>query len=82
MIQPRSASTKADTFGSGGNTFNIDFVTIGDPGNANVSGTTGHHFTPYGGVGYEFRMGMYEISEDMIKPTLSAVVARKIVNGG
>jgi len=56
----------ADTFGSGANTFTIDFVTVGDPGNPNDSGTTGSYFTPYGGVAYEFRMGTYEVSEDMI----------------
>ena len=56
----------ADSFGSGGNAFTIDFVAIGNPGNANDSGTTGLYFTPYGGVGYGFQMGTYEISEDMI----------------
>lgn len=59
-------TARADSFGSGGNAFTIDFVTIGDPGNANDSGTTGSYFTPYGGVGYTFQMGTYEISEDMI----------------
>ena len=59
-------TARADTFGSGGNAFTIDFVTIGNPGNANDSGTTGSFFSPYGGVGYTFRMGTYEISEDMI----------------
>ncbi len=59
-------SAHADTFGSGGNAFTIDFVDIGNAGNANDSGPTGIYFTPYGGVGYEFQMGTYEISEDMI----------------
>ena len=59
-------TARADTFGSGGNAFTIDFVTIGDPGNANDSGTTGIFFTPYGGVGSTFQMGTYEVSEDMI----------------
>ncbi len=59
-------SAHADTFGSGGNAFTIDFVTIGDPGNPLDTGTTGSYFTPYGGVGYTFQMGTYEISEDMI----------------
>jgi formylglycine-generating enzyme len=59
-------SAHADTFGSGGNIFTIDFVNIGNPGNANDSGTTGSYSSPYGGVAYEFRMGTYEISEDMI----------------
>ena len=65
-------SAHADTFGSGGNAFTIDFVTIGDPGNANDSGTTGSYFTPYGGVGYTFQMGKYEISEDMINKANTA----------
>ncbi len=56
----------ADTFGSGAFQFTIDFVDVGDPGNANDSGTTGLYFSPLGGVAYEFRMGKYEISEDMI----------------
>ncbi len=59
-------SAHADIFGSGGNTFTIDFVTIGNPGNANDSGTTGLYSSPYGGVGYTFQIGTYEISGDMI----------------
>jgi len=59
----------ADSFGSGGNTFDVEFVTIGNPGNAadtidgapNVSGA---QF--FGSVAETFRMGKYEISEDMI----------------
>jgi formylglycine-generating enzyme len=76
-------SAHADTFGSGGNAFTIDFVTIGDPGNANDSGTTGLYSTPYGGVGYEFRMGTYEISEDMINKanTLGGLLITKDTRG-
>jgi len=54
---------KADTFGSGENTFNIEFVTIGDPGNA--ADTTGVP-NPAGAVPYTYRMGKFEISEQMI----------------
>jgi len=36
-----SAAVHADTFGSGANTFNIDFVTIGNAGNANDAGAGG-----------------------------------------
>jgi formylglycine-generating enzyme len=61
-----TADLHADTFGSGANTFTIDFVTVGDPGNADDSGTTGSYSSPYGGVAYEFRIGTYEISRDMI----------------
>ena len=76
-------SAQADTFGSGGNAFTIDFVNISNPGNANDSGTTGLYFTPYGGVGYEFRMGTYEISEDMINKanTLGGLLITKDTRG-
>ena len=53
----------ADTFGSGANTFNIEFVTIGNPGNA--ADTTGSP-NPAGSVPYTYRMGKFEISEQMI----------------
>jgi hypothetical protein len=53
----------ADVFGSGGNTFNIDFVTIGNPGNA--ADTTGYPNIA-GSVPYVYRVGMFEISEQMI----------------
>ena len=53
----------ADTFGSGANTFDIEFVTIGNPGNA--ADTTGNP-NPAGSVPYTYRMGKFEISEQMI----------------
>jgi formylglycine-generating enzyme len=53
----------ADTFGSGANQFTIDFVDIGNPGNADD--TTGLP-NPRGKVDYAYRMGTYEISRDMI----------------
>jgi formylglycine-generating enzyme len=73
----------ADTFGSGANTFTIDFVTVGDPGNADDSGTTGSYSSPYGGVAYEFRMGTYEVSEDMINKanTLGSLGITKFTRG-
>ena len=51
------------TFGSGGNTFNMEFVAIGDAGNADD--TTGTP-SPAGAVGYAYGLGKYEVSEDMI----------------
>src|SRR5690554_2663562 len=51
----------ADTFGIGPNTFAIDFVSIGNPGNPPDANPN-----PAGAVGYEYRMGKYEISEQMI----------------
>ena len=51
------------TFGSGSNTFQMEFVTIGNPGNA--ADTTGAP-NPAGAVGYTYGIGKFEVSEDMI----------------
>jgi formylglycine-generating enzyme required for sulfatase activity len=51
------------TFGSGANQFNMEFVTIGNPNNA--ADTTGAP-NPAGAVGYEYGIGKFEVSEDMI----------------
>ena len=62
------ASAQADTFGTSGNEFTIDFVNIGNAGNA--ADTTG-----YGAVPYEYRVGKYEITQDAItKATASGMV--------
>jgi hypothetical protein len=53
----------ADDFGSGVNSFSIEFVVIGDPGNP--ADTTGVP-NPAGSVPYSYRIGKYEISEQMI----------------
>jgi hypothetical protein len=53
----------ADTFGSGDDSFKIEFVTIGSPGNP--ADTTGDP-NPAGSVSYSYRIGKYEISEQMI----------------
>lgn len=53
------SSAQADTFGSGSNTFTIDFVNIGNAGN--VADTNG-----YGSVPYEYRVSTYEITQDAI----------------
>ncbi len=61
------ATTRADTFGSGTNTFTIDFVDVGNAGNADDAGAGGGvHSSPFGGVAYAFRMGTYEVSQDAI----------------
>jgi len=52
------------SFGSGGNTFNMEFVTIGNAGNA--ADTTGAP-NPAGAVGYEYGIGKFEVSEEMIE---------------
>ncbi|MEI6525956.1 MAG: hypothetical protein WCP62_07995, partial [Planctomycetota bacterium] len=51
------------SFGSGANQFNMEFVTIGNAGNA--PDTTGSP-NPAGAVGYEYGLGMFEVIEDMI----------------
>ena len=59
---------RADTFGSGANTFTIDFVEIGHPGNADDSPfyLINHYTLPYGGVPYAYRMGVTEVPKDWI----------------
>jgi hypothetical protein len=52
-----SFGSNADVFGSGSNQFAIDFVEIGNPGNAADS-------TGYGAVDYSYRIGKYEITRD------------------
>jgi hypothetical protein len=58
---PIGERASADIFGSGANSFEIEFVTIGQPGNPPDGGPDAA-----GAVPYEFRMGKYEISEQMI----------------
>ena len=63
LVLSFASATYADTFGSGSTLFEIDFVTIGDPGNADDF--TGDP-NPAGKVDYIYRIGQFEISEDMI----------------
>lgn len=62
--------TFADAFGSGANTFNIDFVTVGDPGNAADDISADPDFA--GSVPYEYRIGKFEVSRDMMTKANSA----------
>ncbi len=58
---------QADTFGTSGNEFTIDFRNIGNTSNA--ADTTG-----YGAVPYQYRVGTYEITQDAItKATASGM---------
>ncbi len=64
-----SGNAQADSFGSGGNAFTIDFVTVGNAGNGNDAAfddIAPDFSSPYGRVDYTYRMGVYEISQDMI----------------
>jgi formylglycine-generating enzyme required for sulfatase activity len=51
---------QADTFGTGGNQFTLDFTSIGNAGNA------ADPLTGYGSVGYNYRIGTYTISQNQI----------------
>jgi hypothetical protein len=57
--------TTTDSFGSGGNTFTIDFVSIGNVGNA-ADTRAGSGSFGRGAVPYEYRIGTYEISQNNI----------------
>jgi hypothetical protein len=70
--QSFECSAVADTFGSGVNKYAIEFVTIGDPGNP--PDTTDRPVTD-GAVPYRYRIGKYEISEQMIDKANAASVA-------
>ena len=59
---PVCHDASGDTFGTDDNTFEIEFVTVGSPGNPND--LTGN--PQPGKVDYTYRVGQFEISEDMI----------------
>jgi formylglycine-generating enzyme required for sulfatase activity len=61
--QSASAVTVIENFGTGANAFTMEFVTIGNPGNA--ADTTGSP-NPAGSVAYTYNLGKYEVSMDMI----------------
>jgi len=63
------AQSLLQTFGTGANGFTMDFVTIGNPGNA--ADTTGSP-NPAGSVAYTYNIGKYEVSRDMITKANSA----------
>ena len=63
LIFAISNVARGDTFGSGDNVFDIAFTTIGNPGNP--ADTTGSP-NPAGSVPYIYRMGIYEISQQMV----------------
>ena len=61
------SSAQAETFGTSGNEFTINFVNIGNAGNAADT-------TSYGAVPYEYRASTYEITQDAInKATASGM---------
>lgn len=69
-------SAQGDTFGTGPNQFTIDFVEIGNAGNADDGGAGGGLYSsPYGGVAYEYRMGVTEVPQEWVtKATASGLL--------
>ena len=66
------AMAEADTFGTGANGFTLDFVPIGNAGNGNDAGAGGGSYSsPYGGVAYDYRMGVNEISQTAINAAVA-----------
>jgi len=57
--QTASAQLVTESFGTGGNAFTMDFVTIGNPNNAaDIRG--------YGSVAYTYNLAKYEVSREQI----------------
>jgi len=65
------AGVQADTFGTGGNQFTVDFVDIGNAGNATDADP---HVSRngYGAVSYNYRMGKYEVTIDQFAKAYAA----------
>jgi formylglycine-generating enzyme required for sulfatase activity len=61
LAQASLPAARGDVFGSGASSFEIEFVTIGNPGNPPDANPN-----PAGAVPYEYRIGKYEVSEQMI----------------
>lgn len=59
-------SLHSETFGSGDNIFNIDFVNIGDPNNSPYTLIDNRGPSYYGGVSYEYGLSIYSISQNQI----------------
>ena len=68
-------SAQADTFGSGGNIFAIQFGAVGNT--SNLPDTTG-----YGAVPYEYRIGLYEISGDQVAAAVQLGLSNVNAIGG
>ncbi len=55
---------RAETFGTGVNTFDIDFAIISGSTNPTVAQASAGELDGFGIVNYDYRMGMYEITND------------------
>jgi sulfatase modifying factor 1 len=69
LMSAFATTARGDSFGSGPNSFSIDFVPVGNAGNA--ADTAGNP-NPAGSVAVAFRIGKYEIGRGMIEAANSA----------
>lgn len=67
-----TSAAKADMFGTGTNSFEIEFTTIGSPGNPAVDPFYWDPEDALGSVPYTYRIGTYEISEGMLNKANAA----------
>ncbi|MDZ7619847.1 MAG: SUMF1/EgtB/PvdO family nonheme iron enzyme [Patescibacteria group bacterium] len=77
-----ASTAMADMFGTGVNQFSIDFVTISADTNPTSGISAGTHFT-FTGVAYDYRMGVYEITNDQwnkFKTQLGVPVTGNLAN--
>lgn len=73
IISTTYSNAHGDTFGSGINEFEIEFVTIGNPGNLDdPNGFPQTDTYETGAVPYTYRIGKYEISEEMVRNAIAA----------
>lgn len=63
LLASTAEMAKADTFGTGANQFNIDFVPISGATNPTSGISAGIGFT-FSGVNHDYRMGTFEITND------------------
>ena len=69
--QTASAQLVTESFGTGGNAFTMDFVTIGNPNNA--ADTLDYvDLQSAGSVAYTYNLGKYEVSRDQINKANAA----------
>jgi len=61
---------RADTFGTGDNAFDMDFVPVGNPGNA---ADTRYDAIGYGAVDHTYNIGKYEVTAGQYTDFLNAV---------
>jgi len=76
MAQLLMHHAQGDTFSTGPNGFTIDFVNVGNAGNSSDLGAGGGIYsTAFGAVNYEYRIGVTEISQEMIAKATNSGLA-------